>query len=184
VAPANGYAYRAVSNLVRAVREARADWFPQENGSRPTWESVGARALDEAAAFVAERLGADPSCWRWGELHQIRFDHPLGRVRPLDKLFSRGPYGVQGDPNTVFQNSYHPLQPFAVTLPTASYRQVIDLGDLNSSRSTIYGGQCGHPLSPHYDDLIEPWLKGEYHPMLWTRAQVEREAEGRLILSS
>ena len=43
-------------------------------------------------------------------------------------------------------------------------------------------GQSGHLGSQHYDDLIEPWLNGEYCPMLWTRGQVEYNAEGKLIL--
>ncbi|OGO52708.1 MAG: hypothetical protein A2148_11135 [Chloroflexi bacterium RBG_16_68_14] len=182
VFPENGYAYRAASNLVAAVREARPDWFPEDNGHRPTWERAGAQALDEAAAWLAERLGPEPHRWRWGDLHLIRFNHPLGRVKPLGRLFSRGPYPVPGDPNTVFQNSYHPLEPFEVTLPTASYRQVIDLGDLNQSRSIIYGGQCGHPLSRHYDDLIDGWLRGESHPMPWDREQVEAVTEATLRL--
>ncbi len=182
VAPVNGYVYRAASNLIAAVRGARPNWFPEENGRRPTWESIGAEALDQAAAFLSERLGQDASRWRWGDLHRIRFSHPLGRLKPLNRLFSRGPYAVPGDPNTVFQNSYHPLEPFEVTLSTASYRQVIDLGDLNNSRSIIYGGQCGHPLSGHYDDLIDGWLRGELHPMPWDREQVESVTEATLRL--
>jgi penicillin amidase len=43
-------------------------------------------------------------------------------------------------------------------------------------------GQSGHLGSPHYDDLIEPWLKGDYYPLLWTREQVEQEAQSRLVL--
>ncbi len=182
VTPANGYVYRAASNLIAVVREARPDWFPAENGRRPTWESVGAQALDQAGEFLSGRLGKDAGKWRWGALHRIRFNHPLGQVKPLDRLFSRGPYPVPGDPNTVFQNSYHPLEPFEVTLPTASYRQVIDLGDLNESRSTIYGGQCGHPLSRHYNDLTEGWLHGQLHPMPWDRDKVEALTEETLQL--
>ncbi len=180
--PANGYVYRAASNLVAAVREGRDDWFPAENGRRSTWESVGADVLDETAALLAERLGDDSRRWRWGDLHRISFSHPLGRVKPLDRLFSRGPYPVRGDANTVFQNSYHPLEPFDVTLPTASYRQVIDFADFNNSRSTIYGGQCGHPLSRHYDDLTPGWLVGASHSMPWDRQQVERVTEAALNL--
>jgi len=63
-----------------------------------------------------------------------------------------------------------------------SYRQIVDMGDLSRSVIGVPPGQSGQLGSPHYDDLIEPWLKGEYHPMLWTREQVEREAEGRLRL--
>jgi len=43
-------------------------------------------------------------------------------------------------------------------------------------------GVSGHLGSPHYDDLIQPWLAGDYHPMLWTRQQVEQEIESRLVL--
>jgi penicillin amidase len=82
----------------------------------------------------------------------------------------------------VFQNSYHPLAPFEVTLPTASYRQVIDCADFNNSRSTIYGGQCGHPLSRHYDDLTAGWLVGRSHPMPWDREQVDEATEAALDL--
>jgi penicillin amidase len=44
-------------------------------------------------------------------------------------------------------------------------------------------GQSGHLGSRHYDDLIEPWLNGGYHPMLWKREEVDAAAEGRLVLS-
>ena len=69
-----------------------------------------------------------------------------------------------------------------MTLSTASYRQVIDLADFNNSRSTIYGGQCGHPLSRHYDDRIPGWLAGVSHPMPWDRQQVESATEAALNL--
>jgi penicillin amidase len=44
-------------------------------------------------------------------------------------------------------------------------------------------GQSGRLASPFYDNLIEPWLNGEYHPMLWTREQVESETHARLLLN-
>jgi acyl-homoserine lactone acylase PvdQ len=44
-------------------------------------------------------------------------------------------------------------------------------------------GQSGHPTSRHYADFVPMWLAGEYHPMLWERADVEAslESETRLI---
>jgi penicillin amidase len=56
------------------------------------------------------------------------------------------------------------------------------MGDLSRSAMIFPPGQSGQVGSPHYDDLIEPWLQGEYCPMLWTREQVEQEVEGRLRL--
>ena len=34
-------------------------------------------------------------------------------------------------------------------------------------------GQSGLPWSPHYRDLAPLWLKGEYFPLLYTKAKVE-----------
>jgi penicillin amidase len=56
------------------------------------------------------------------------------------------------------------------------------MGDLSRSLTVVPPGQSGHLVSPHYDDLIEPWLEGSYYPMLWTRAQVESQAEAVLRL--
>jgi len=43
-------------------------------------------------------------------------------------------------------------------------------------------GQSGNPASSHWNDFVEPWSKGEYHPLPFTRAAVERHAEHRLGL--
>jgi len=44
------------------------------------------------------------------------------------------------------------------------------------------GGQSGHPASRHYSDMIDAWRRVEYHPMLFDREAIERQAEGRLTL--
>jgi len=38
-------------------------------------------------------------------------------------------------------------------------------------------GQSGILGSPHYDDLIQPWLNGEYHPLLWTRSRLKARSK-------
>jgi len=47
----------------------------------------------------------------------------------------------------------------------AGYRQVIDLAALDNSRYIQSTGQSGHLVSPHYDDLLLLWQKGEYLPI-------------------
>ena len=46
-----------------------------------------------------------------------------------------------------------------------SYRQVIDLGDLESSVWEPSMGQSGNLISPYYDDLVEGWGEGRMLPM-------------------
>jgi acyl-homoserine lactone acylase PvdQ len=43
-------------------------------------------------------------------------------------------------------------------------------------------GESGLLGSAHYDDQVELYLHGKYHPIWLNRADVERHAEARLTL--
>jgi penicillin amidase len=76
----------------------------------------------------------------------------------------------------------HPEAPYDNRAWSPSFRQIVDLEDLSRSLVIIPPGMSGHIASPNYADLIQPWLEGEYLPMLWTREQVDAEAARRLML--
>jgi penicillin amidase len=121
--------------------------------------------------------------WQWGKLHRVEFRHVLGQQKLLGRFFNRGPYAYGGDVNTVWQASFTPN--WLTGTPqgfTASYRQLFDLADWDSALAIHTTGQSGHPASRHYDDFIPLWLKGEYHPLLWSRQKIEQFLEGRLVL--
>jgi penicillin amidase len=59
---------------------------------------------------------------------------------------------------------------------------VIDVGNWDNSRAVNYPGQSGNPDDPHYRDLTGMWSKGEYFPLLYTRAAVEKATERRILL--
>jgi penicillin amidase len=64
----------------------------------------------------------------------------------------------------------------------ATYREIIDLGNLDRSVATNLPGQSGQPGSPYYANLAEPFARQEYFPLHYTRAAVERAARHRLVL--
>ena len=130
--------------------------------------SLGA-ALDQAG----HEFGLDMDLWHWGAVHQIRFRHPLGA-----RAFDRGPVARPGDGNTVNATSG---ARFTQT-NGASYRQILDLSDWDRSVMTNVPGESGDPESPHYDDLIDEWASGRYHPMPFTRPAVEAAAAERFWL--
>ena len=148
-----------------------------------TREALLARALYDALHYLERTLGQDESRWSWGAIHPVAFRHPLGGQKPLDRIFNRGPYPYGGDTNTVWQAAFVPRLPIEAEGGfTASYRQLIDLGDWDASRAIHTTGQSGHPASPHYDDFIPLWLAGEYHPLLWSRERVLAHLQARLDL--
>lgn len=64
----------------------------------------------------------------------------------------------------------------------ATYREIIDLGNLDASMVTNAPGQSGQPGSPFYSNLVESYGRGACFPMTYSRAAVERAAAHRLTL--
>jgi penicillin amidase len=58
----------------------------------------------------------------------------------------------------------------------------VDLSDLDASVGVLAPGQSGHPASPHFRDLLEPWWMGQHHPLPFSRRAVEKAADGTLRL--
>jgi penicillin amidase len=177
------YLDRSAVVLHEVLINDERDWFKDADGRPLTREQILALALRDALAFLTHELGQDMTRWQWGRIHQAAFHHPLGIRKPLDRVFNRGPYPYGGDANTVWQASFVPKLPIPPEGGfTATWRQLIDVADWDNCRGVHTTGQSGHPASPHYDDMIPLWLKGEYHPMLWSRDKVEQHAEARLRL--
>lgn len=123
-----------------------------------------AKALDDALAQLASRFGTDMTRWRWGDVHEARFDHPafgkipglnwLGNVRlPSDGgiyTLNRGGMRIAND-----------RSPFA-HIHGPGLRAIYDLSDLENSHFMIAPGQSGHLFSPHYRSLAARWQHGDY----------------------
>ncbi|MFZ5808758.1 MAG: penicillin acylase family protein [Chloroflexota bacterium] len=165
--------------LILRMLENGESWWVQQAGGLRAWVE---KSLAQAVEWLERELGTDSSKWQWGRIHGAVFPHPLGLQKPLDQAFNRGPYPIGGDADTPCQTAYQPHQPYHNNAWSPSFRQVVDLDDLSRSVTIAPPGQSGHIGSEHYDDLIEPWLRGEYHPQLWKREQVEKEMRGKLVL--
>jgi penicillin amidase len=160
--------------LLRAVA-GRDDGFLPEGR---TWDEVLPAALAEAV----RELGPDPERWRRGERHRLELRHALDGARGLKGLLSRGPFPVGGDADTV-RVAARAKAAGPDAMIGASMRAVYDLADADATRIALCPGQSGHPASPHYDDLLEGWLAGEYVPFATARAHVDELAEARLVLT-
>ena len=103
---------------------------------------------------------------------------------PMDLVFNVGPMPIGGDTDTVCQTAMLVETPYDSQGWAPTFREIVDLGDLGRSVTSVPPGQSGQLGSRHYSDLAGPWLRGEYHPMLWERGEVERQAEARLVLAA
>jgi penicillin amidase len=169
---------RAREWLESILPQPDSHWFNLGQGERR--DDVLLRALREAVATLRAELGPSMAHWSWGQLHQVTFAHVLGQVKPLDRLFSRGPYPVGGDQDTVWATgaNLHNLSNDDMVGPP--FRFIADLSDWDQCVGLLAPGQSGQLASPHYADQVQDWFSGGYHPMPFTRAAVEAESVAAL----
>ncbi len=159
--------------------------------SRPDVETFGpdpeaARdsLLHTTLAAAGEKLGRlqgkDSTHWSWGGLHKVRFRHPLDRLAGDETLLDLGPLARPGDSHTVNATGF--VGSKFEQASGASYREIFDLSDWDRSLGVNVPGQSGQPGSAHYADLVPLWAEGQYFPLIYSRAKVEKESTEKLVL--
>jgi penicillin amidase len=141
-------------------------------------------ALVAAMAELTDRLGDDPAEWQWGDLHKATFRNATfgdSGFAPLEWLFNRGAYAVDGGSSIVNATSWDAAESYEV-VAVPSMRMIIDLADFERSRTIHPTGQSGHIYHDHYIDMAEDWVANNLHPMHWDRTAIEADAEGTLTL--
>lgn len=144
------------------------------------WHERLQQALDRAAERLTKELGDD---WSWGRLHRLRLAHPLGLLKPLDRLFNGPEIPMGGDTDTPLQTPVIPHRPFSADSWSPSWRQVVDLGDTSRGASVLSTGQSGHPGSLHYLDQFPLWRSGALKEHLMNREDVEASSVSHMLLT-
>ena len=138
--------------------------------------------LRSAYLETEKLLGPDPKVWQWGTLHHSLPAHPLGEAVDADvrARLQPAPLPKSGGPFTPNQSGYRASDFQQTSGP--SFRIVLDVGNWDNSRAVNYPGQSGNPDDPHYLNMREMWLRGEYFPLLYTRDAVDKATERRIVL--
>jgi penicillin amidase len=120
--------------------------------------------------------------WAWGKSHTLTHNHPLGQQKPLDKLFSVGPFPVAGG-REVPNNLSAPIgpAPWAVTYGPST-RRVIDFADASQAVGINPVGQSGVLFDKHYADQAERFAEGIYVPQHLSKKDVAKHSESTLTL--
>ncbi len=122
-----------------------------------SWDALFLDAIDATIeSFTAD--GARLSDQTWGSRNTASVHHPMSLAVPwLGRWLDMKPVALPGD-------IYMPR----VQSPSfgASQRMVVSPGREEEGLFHMPCGQSGHPLSPHYGDMHEAWIRGEPTPFL------------------
>ena len=174
--PISCFLIRRVGHLVRLLREQPEEWFEQ------SWNQEMMSALRTVIRRLRKDYGERIEMWAWGRIRPLVLKHPAGARASFSKVFNLGPFPWGGDANTVNQAAGHIGDCTSNPVVIASLRMVVDVGNWENNRFSLPGGQSGNPVSPHYDDLLPFWRRGEGVPIAWSSEQVSRVAKSVLRL--
>jgi penicillin amidase len=168
---------RRISHVVDRIRRQTPGIF-----SRP-WSEEMLDCLSAIVKSLQEAHGNEPANWAWGQVRPLYLRHPLGRKKPLDKVFNLGPIPMGGDANTISQATVTPLDPTGDPVYIPSLRMVVDVGNWSASRYILPSGQSGNPFSPHYVDQLPLWERNEGLPIAWTEEETKASTVAVLRLT-
>ncbi|MBN2486166.1 MAG: penicillin acylase family protein [Bacteroidales bacterium] len=135
------------------------------------------QAYASAIANLTDKFSPKLKKWKWGNIHQITFSHPLSQKKILGILFklNRGPFAVSGSFHTVSPYGYAAGQPSKVE-HGASHRHIFTLHNWDSTLSIIPTGNSGAIKSRFYLDQSEQFVNGEYHYEFFSQSAIEQNA--------
>ncbi|WP_078394314.1 penicillin acylase family protein [Shouchella patagoniensis] len=147
-----------VDELLRAASTGKpGPWVEEAGGLEQLASSSFTRAVDRAT----DLQGDTPEDWKWGDYHQVIFNHPLAAISPLNYLLNAEALPVDGSRITVKAAGYN-SETGAVT-HGAGWRGVMDLANLSETFHIVGPGQSGHVTSDSYHSQRTAWVEGDYH---------------------
>ncbi len=140
------------------------------------------KSFDDAWLSLVEDFGPDPNQWKWGKVHTLEHQHPIGRVESLRDFFNVGPFPVEGT-REVINNLAFPYDDTGLYKVSSgpSTRRVIDFSDIENSVSILPTGQSGNPFSKHYEDQAEMYVQGKFRRMLINKKEIEENTASLLM---
>ncbi len=152
-------------NIHWVLSEGKSSWIDdvRTKDKTETLEEIVIISFERAVNRIEKEVGLNPSVWTWASLHTLTHPHPLGKIKILDLIFGFdvGPYKTGGSTMTVNKGEYEVLGGFDQSVG-ASFRRIVDLGNMNLTQFIIPTGQSGQQKSPHYLDQADLYNKGLY----------------------
>jgi penicillin amidase len=131
------------------------------------------KSFKETIAALEAQLGKSVPAWTWNKVHVVEYEHPLGKVAMLRKIFNVGPFEVSGS-NEVINNQMFDYTNDSkyIVKGGPSSRRVIDFSDIENSWGILPTGQSGNPLSAHYSDQAEIYNAGNFRKMMLNKKEI------------
>lgn len=161
----------------RVVLNVNSSWWKKVDR-----EKVFSEAFNNSIESLRQEFGEDSRNWNWGHMHTLEFVHPLGRLKPFDKIFNIGPVEMSGssqEVNNLKISGYN--EGFKIKVGPST-RRIIDFGHAGVAFGILPTGNSGHLLSPFYKDQMHLYANGLYRNEWLNEEDINAHLSHQLIL--
>lgn len=162
--------FNITDQLLRSAYAGDKSIWIEEQGGVDTTVYM---AFELTVAQLKDQFGKNVSKWRWGDFHQLTFNHTLGSASPLLAAYFNAKRVPIGGSKVTVQAADH--DEAGNVDHGASWRFVVDAGNLSSAYHIVGPGQSGHVKSDWYQDQVMDWANGVYHQTFVRKEDIKGE---------
>ncbi|MDR6846694.1 penicillin acylase family protein [Flavobacterium granuli] len=161
--------------VARQISSENSPWWDDvtTKDKKETRSQILAKSFGEAIVALEKQLGSLPSDWKWGKVHSVEYQHPIGKLALLRPFFNVGPFEVSGSVEVINNQFFDFVDDgFYNVKGGPSSRRVIDFSDIENSWGILPTGQSGNPFSSHYKDQAELYNTGKFRKMKLNKKEI------------
>lgn len=168
--------------IYQVMKKGPDEWIDNVNTpEKENLDDIISLSVRSALDTLTARYGGYGDKWKWGKIHTMTFEHPMGGVKVLNLLLGLNSrtYGVGG--------SYHTVEPFAFNEAFRSYhgaseRHIFNTANWDKSLTVIPTGTSGIPGSPFYLSQTKTYMNNEFYSDPFTEEAVQAAKKYEMIL--
>jgi penicillin amidase len=136
-------------------------------------------AFKQSVKDLTQQLGNDLAQWNWGKVHFIEHPHPIGKEKPMDRIFNVGPFPAGGGEEVINKIAFK-LNPEGIYISRSgpAMRILLDFNDLENSESINPTGASGNMMNPHYEDQALMYVNGKFRKQKMIQSDILENHEG------
>ena len=160
-------------------------WDDVSTSDKENLTDILERTLNISDKAIVEIFdSSDSKDWEWGKIHTITYPTNLlgeAGIPILTGLVNIGPVETSGSNFAINSTDWGFGDDFTIgSYP--SMRMVVDLSNLDNSRTVLPSGQSGHVMSKYYDDQVDNWIENDMYQNYFSREIVELNQKDLMYL--
>ena len=160
-------------------------WDDVNTSGKENLTDILERTLSISDKTIVEIFdSSDSDDWEWGKIHTITYPTNLlgeAGIPILTGLVNIGPVETSGSNFAINSTDWGFGDDFTIgSYP--SMRMVVDLSNLDNSRTVLPSGQSGHVMSKYYDDQVDNWIENDMYQNYFSREIVELNQKDLMYL--